>query len=73
MRNLEFESGISSWGDTKKLPYAFTELGVAMLSSVLNSKRAVMVNIEKPHRPMALQLGVNLEPYVTSKKGNRYN
>ena len=28
------------------LPYAFTEQGVAMLSSVLNSKRAVMVNIE---------------------------
>src|SRR5574341_1775408 len=30
----------------KYLPYAFTEQGVAMLSSVLNSKRAVQVNIE---------------------------
>jgi hypothetical protein len=30
----------------RKLPYAFTELGVSMLSSVLNSKRAIQVNIE---------------------------
>ncbi|MBS3944846.1 MAG: ORF6N domain-containing protein [Melioribacter sp.] len=32
-------------GHTKYLPYAFTERGVAMLSSVLNSKRAIQVNI----------------------------
>jgi ribosomal protein S17E len=31
---------------SKYLPYAFTEQGVAMLSSVLNSKRAIMVNIQ---------------------------
>ena len=31
---------------TKYLPYAFTELGVSMLSSVLNSKRAIQVNIQ---------------------------
>jgi len=37
---------ISSWGGTRKLPYAFTEQGVAMLSSVLRSKRAVLVNIQ---------------------------
>ena len=36
----------SSWGGTRKLPYAFTEQGVAMLSSVLKSKRAVLVNIQ---------------------------
>ena len=30
----------------KYLPYAFTEQGVAMLSSVLNSKRAILVNIQ---------------------------
>lgn len=35
----------SSWGGTRKIPYAFTEQGVAMLSSVLNSDRAVSVNI----------------------------
>jgi hypothetical protein len=36
----------SSWGGTRKLPYVFTEHGILMLSSVLNSKRAVMVNIQ---------------------------
>jgi len=44
--NLIFQSGISSWGGTRKLPYAFTEQGVAMLSSVLHSNRAIMVNIQ---------------------------
>jgi len=40
---------VTSKGDTKglrKLPHVFTERGVAMLSSVLNSKRAIQVNIE---------------------------
>jgi hypothetical protein len=37
----------SSWGGVRRaLPYAFTEQGVAMLSSVLHSKRAVQVNVE---------------------------
>ncbi|MDD4178525.1 MAG: ORF6N domain-containing protein [Candidatus Margulisbacteria bacterium] len=36
----------SNWGGRRHLPYAFTEQGVAMLSSVLNSKRAVQVNIQ---------------------------
>ncbi len=36
----------SSWGGRRKLPYAFTEQGVAMLSSVLRSPQAVSVNIE---------------------------
>ena len=36
----------SSWGGIRKLPFAFSEQGVAMLSSVLRSKRAVAVNIE---------------------------
>ena len=45
LRNLIFQCGISSWGGTRKLPRAFTEQGVAMLSSVLKSKRAVHVNI----------------------------
>ncbi len=43
--NLKFHFGTSSWGGTRKLPKAFTEQGVAMLSSVLNSERAVQVNI----------------------------
>jgi hypothetical protein len=36
----------SSWGGRRYLPYAFTEQGVAMLSSVLRSPRAVAVNVE---------------------------
>jgi hypothetical protein len=44
--NLKFQSGTSSWGGTRKPPRAFTEQGVAMLSSVLRSPRAAQVNIE---------------------------
>ena len=44
--NLRSQTGTSSWGGRRYLPYAFTEQGVAMLSSVLRSKRAVRVNIE---------------------------
>ena len=38
---LKFQSGTSSWGGTRKPPYVFTEQGVAMLSGILHSKRAV--------------------------------
>jgi hypothetical protein len=44
--NLIFQFGTSSWGGRRKLPYAFTEQGVAMLSGVLNSDRAIKVNIQ---------------------------
>ncbi len=45
--NLKSQIVISSWGGTRRAaPYAFTEQGVSMLSSVLRSKRAVMVNVE---------------------------
>jgi hypothetical protein len=44
--NLKSQFVTSSWGGLRRaLPYAFTEQGVAMLSSVLNSERAVKVNI----------------------------
>jgi len=44
--NLKSQIVTSSWGGIRRaLPYAFTEQGVAMLSSVLNSERAVKVNI----------------------------
>ena len=45
LRDLKSQFVISSWGGRRHLPYAFTEQGVAMLSSVLNSERAVKVNI----------------------------
>jgi hypothetical protein len=44
--DLIFHFGTSSWGGTRKRPRAFTEQGVAMLSSVLRSPRAAQVNIE---------------------------
>jgi len=43
--NLISQFAISSWGGRRHFPYAFTEQGVAMLSSVLNSERAIQVNI----------------------------
>jgi phage regulator Rha-like protein len=44
--NLKSQNVISSWGGRRKPSLVFTEQGVAMLSSVLNSKRAVQVNIQ---------------------------
>ena len=45
--NLRYQSGTSSsWGGRRYRPYAFTEHGVAMLSSVLRSASAAQVNIE---------------------------
>ena len=43
-KNLIFQFGISSWGGARKMPYAFTEQGVAMLSSVLRSKRCLEIS-----------------------------
>jgi hypothetical protein len=43
--NLKSQIVISSWGGRRSNPYAFTEQGVAMLSSVLRSRRAIQVNV----------------------------
>lgn len=42
---LKSQIVISSWGGSRATPYAFTEQGVAMLSSVLRSKQAIRVNV----------------------------
>jgi hypothetical protein len=42
---LRSQTVTSSWGGRRYLPYVFTEQGVAMLSSILRSKRAIQVNI----------------------------
>jgi hypothetical protein len=45
-KNLKSQFVISSWGGSRRAnPYSFTEQGVSMLSSVLNSRRAIQVNI----------------------------
>ena len=44
--DLMSQTVISSWGGTRKLPFAFTEHGVTMLASVLRSERAIVINIQ---------------------------
>ncbi|MEW6027038.1 MAG: ORF6N domain-containing protein [Planctomycetota bacterium] len=61
-QNLKFHFGTSSWGGTRKLPHAFTEQGVAMLSSVIRSKQAIRVNIE------IMRAFVRLREILTSHK-----
>ena len=65
LRNLKSQIAISSsrWGGRRHQPYAFTEQGVAMLSSVLNSERAVQVNIE------IMRAFVRLRQMIASNKG----
>lgn len=46
LENLRSHFGTSRWGGVRYPPMAFTEQGVAMLSSVLNSERAILVNIQ---------------------------
>ncbi len=64
----------SSWGGTRKLPYAFTEQGVAMLSSVLRSRKAIQVNIQimlvftKVREMLVDTLGLRLDIEVIKKK-----
>ena len=50
------------WGGRRYAPYAFTEQGVAMLSSVLKSKRAVLVNVA------IMRAFVRLREMITSNK-----
>ncbi|MDD4178481.1 MAG: ORF6N domain-containing protein [Candidatus Margulisbacteria bacterium] len=73
--NLKFQFGTSSWGGTRKLPRAFTEQGIAMLSSVLRSRKAALVNIQimrtfvrlkqivLTHKDLALQLNLLEQKY----------
>ena len=47
-QNLRFQietSSLVEWGGSRYLPYAFTEQGVAMLSGIINSKKAINMNI----------------------------
>ncbi|WP_035659342.1 ORF6N domain-containing protein [Flavobacterium seoulense] len=45
-QNLKSQIVTSSWGGTRKLPSVFTEHGILMLSSVLNSEKAIQTNIQ---------------------------
>ncbi len=68
-KNLKSQFATSRWGGTRKAPLAFTEHGVAMLSAILNSERAVKMSILvirafvrlremlSTHKDFALRLG----------------
>lgn len=60
--NLRFQNGIASWGGQRTLPYAFTEQGVAMLSSVLRSQTAIQTSI------MIIDAFVAMRSYIMSAR-----
>ena len=71
---LRSQFGTSSWGGSRYTPMAFTENGVAMLSSVLKSKRAIEVNIKiirvftKIRKSLSENLNLTLEIEAIKKK-----
>jgi hypothetical protein len=80
-KNLKSQIVISSWGGARRaVPYAFTEQGVAMLSSVLRSRRAIRVNIQimrafvklkeflLKHKYLAVKIGALEKKYTSHDK-----
>ena len=67
LSNLRYQFGTSSWGGRRYLPYAFTEQGVAMLSSVLRSQRAVKVNVEIMRAFVRLRRMVSEQAHLARK------
>jgi phage regulator Rha-like protein len=68
--DLRRQFGTSRWGGRRYSPYSFTELGVAMLSSVLHGRRAVHVNIQIMRAFVKLReiLSTHKEPAVKLKQ-----
>ena len=63
--NLRYQNGTSSWGGIRYNAFAFTELGVAMLSSVLNSDTAINVNISIMRAFVAIRQNL---PIISTQK-----
>ncbi len=59
---LKSQFVISSWGGRRTFPYAFTEQGIAMLSGILNSKKAIHVNI------MIMRTFIKLKQMIATHK-----
>ncbi len=59
---LRCQFGTSRWGGRRYLPYAFTQEGVAMLSGILNSKRAIEMNIQ------IMRAFIRLREYLSNHK-----
>lgn len=82
--NLKSQFVTSSWGGVRKLPYVFTQGGVAMLSGVLNSERAIKVNIQIMrafvklrellinHKDLAIKLGALERKYIAHDEKIKY-
>ena len=63
--NLRYQNGTSSWGGIRYNAFAFTELGVAMLSSILNSDTAININISIMRAFVAIRQNL---PIVSTQK-----
>ena len=66
-KNLKSQIVTSSWGGTRKLPYAFTEQGVAMLSGLLNSDIAINANIAIMRAFVAMRNYITTTSTVTAE------
>jgi hypothetical protein len=64
--NLKSQFATSSWGGRRKLPYVFTEQGIAMLSSVLNSDTAIEVNIRNTGIYKVEGICTNTQGYIAA-------
>jgi hypothetical protein len=62
---LRYQNGTSSWGGIRYNAFAFTELGVAMLSSVLNSDTAININISIMRAFVAIRQNL---PIISTQK-----
>lgn len=65
--NLKSQIVTSSWGGTRKMPYAFTEQGVAMLSGLLNSDIAINANIAIMRAFVAMRNYVTTTTQITAE------
>jgi len=63
--NLRSQFVTSSWGGTRYLPFAFTEQGIAMLSSVLKSETAIQINIGIVRAFVAIRHAISTQPTNT--------
>ncbi len=63
--NLRYQNGTSSWGGIRYNAFAFTELGVAMLSSILNSDTAININISIMRAFVAIRQNL---PIISTQK-----
>lgn len=66
VENLKCQFGMSSWGGDRRLPFAFTESGVAMLSGILRSKTAIDMNIRIVRAFVAMRKALaSMAPVIT--------